>query len=199
MRTRSRPRWRRRSPHGAGGQIKAQNEIIDARSGGAAMAQWRLDQRHVASPVAGTVADVIALPENRSRPGAGGFDPGTRNTFVRFFVPDRRCTKSILVRRSRSSARLSAEPVGENLLRRPLRPNTRRRIYSESTRGKLVFLVEARPERSQATSLGGTAGVGSPKGFGSAAMNDYVIDVSELRKSFARERSSTADAAGRQG
>ena len=56
-------------------------------------------------------------------------------------------------------------------------------IYSESTRAKFVFLAEARPKPDQATLFNPGQPV-TVKPQAAVAMNDLVIDVRDLRKSF---------------
>jgi HlyD family secretion protein len=143
------------APMGRAGEIKAQNQIIEAARAALGMARWRLDQRHVASPVAGTIADVIALPGEALAAGAPVVSIlAPENTFVRFFVPEQarhdiRPGDEVAILCDGCPPDLSAKIS----FVAPQAEYTPPVIYSESTRGKLVFLVEARPERSQATLL----------------------------------------------
>ena len=78
-----------RAPLGRVGEIDTQRAAVAASRAALAMAEWRLEQRHVISPVAGRVADVLARPGETMVAGApvvSLLPPG--NIFVRFFVPE---------------------------------------------------------------------------------------------------------------
>jgi len=78
-----------RAPMGREGEIKAQTSAVEAAQAALAMARWRLDQRHVASPVGGAIADVLALPGETLAAGAPVVSIlPPENIFVRFFVPE---------------------------------------------------------------------------------------------------------------
>ena len=116
------------------------------------MAQWRLDQRHVASPADGVVADVLARP-GETMPAGGPvvslLPPG--NIFVRFFVPEPRLAHVHLGDRSRCDCdNCPADLVGTISFIAPQAEYTPPVIYSEASRAKLVYMVEARPSREQA-------------------------------------------------
>ena len=133
-------------------EIKAQEAAVDGARAALAMAQWRLAQRRVAAPVGGLVADVLARAGETLAAGAPVVSllPPS-NIFVRFFVPepdlasihrgDRlklicdRCPQDLTATISFISPQAEFTP--------PL-------IYSESSRAKLVYLVEARPPPDQA-------------------------------------------------
>jgi HlyD family secretion protein len=59
-----------RAPLGRDLEIAAQRAAVDAARAAVAMAKWRLDQRHVAAPVIGTVNDVLARPGETIPAGA---------------------------------------------------------------------------------------------------------------------------------
>ncbi len=101
--------------------------------------------------VAGRVADVLARPGETMAAGApvvSLLPPG--NIFVRFFVPERccrRCTWAIVALAcDRCGTGLSA-PIS---FISPQAEYTPPLIYSESSKSKLVFLVEARPPADKA-------------------------------------------------
>src|ERR1700681_3786668 len=78
-----------RAPLGREGEIMSQRAVVEAARAAVAMVQWRLDQRHVASPVAGVVADVLARPGETIPAGAPVVSLlPPENIFVRFFVPE---------------------------------------------------------------------------------------------------------------
>jgi HlyD family secretion protein len=144
-----------RAPQGREREIKAQADAVEAAKAAVAMAQWRLDQRQVPAPIGGRVADVLARPGETVAAGApvvSLLPPG--NILVRFFVAEKdlagirrgdpvglacdRCPKDLAAEISFVSPQAEYTP--------PL-------IYSESSRGKLVYLIEARPRPDQATLL----------------------------------------------
>ena len=144
-----------RAPMGREGEIKAQASAVEAARAALAMARWRLDQRHVASPVSGTVADVLAQSGETLAAGAPVVSIlPPENIFVRFFVPEPELSKvhpgdevAILCDGCPPDLSASISFVA------PQVEYTPPVIYSESTRGKFVTLVEARPKPSQAVLL----------------------------------------------
>jgi HlyD family secretion protein len=117
--------------------------------------QWRIDQRHVTSPVAGVVADVLARP-GETIPAGGPVVSllPPENIFVRFFVPE---PMLALVHRGDPVA-LVCDNCPGNLTATisfiaPQVEYTPPVIYSEASRAKLVTLVEARPPLAQAVLL----------------------------------------------
>src|SRR5262249_56709951 len=78
-----------RAPFGREREIMAQQAMVDAARAAVEMAQWRLDQRRVSSPVSGVVADVLARPGETLQAGAPVVSLlPPENIFVRFFVPE---------------------------------------------------------------------------------------------------------------
>lgn len=77
-----------RAPMGREGEIKAQAAMVESLRAAVAMAQWRIDQRHVMAPATGVVADVLARP-GETIPAGGSVVSllPPENIFVRFFVP----------------------------------------------------------------------------------------------------------------
>jgi HlyD family secretion protein len=141
-----------RAPLGREGEIKAQQEQVESLRAAVAMAQWRVDQRHVTAPVAGIVADVLARP-GETIPAGGPVVSllPPENIFVRFFVPEPRIAevhggdKVVLV-----CDRCPPDLAATISFISPQAEFTPPVIYSEASRAKLVYMVEARPPREQA-------------------------------------------------
>ncbi len=143
------------APFGREGEIRAQASAVDAAQAALAMARWRLDQRHGVSPVSGTIADVLAQPGETLAAGAPVVSIlPPENIFVRFFVPEPALPG---VRKGDEVALLCDRCLPDLTATisfiAPQAEFTPPVIYSESTRGKLVYLVEARPKPSQASLL----------------------------------------------
>jgi HlyD family secretion protein len=143
------------APMGRTGEIQAQVATVAAARAALAMAEWRLDQRRVTAPVAARVADVMARAGETMTAGApvvSLLPPG--NIFVRFFVPEPQFSTIHLGDR----VALACDGCAADLFARisfvsPQAEYTPPLIYSESSKAKLVFLVEARPSRGQAVGL----------------------------------------------
>jgi len=144
-----------RAPMGRADEIKAQASAVGALEAALAMARWRLDQRHVAAPVSGIVADTLAEPGETLAAGAPVVSIlPPENIYVRFFVPE---TELALVHPGQEVA-LSCDSCRPDLTGTisyiaPQAEYTPPVIYSEETRAKFVFLVEARPKPEFAASL----------------------------------------------
>jgi HlyD family secretion protein len=144
-----------RAPLGREGEIKAQRATVEAAKAAVAMAQWRIDQRHVAAPVAGVVADVMARPGETIAAGAPVISLlPPENIFVRFFVPEPMLAS---VHRGDAVA-LACDNCPGDLTATisfiaPQVEYTPPVIYSEANNAKLVTMVEARPPRQQAVRL----------------------------------------------
>ncbi|MGO4713543.1 HlyD family secretion protein [Bradyrhizobium sp. 2TAF24] len=141
-----------RAPMGRQGEIKAQRAAVEAAQAALEMAEWRLSQRRVCSPVRGRVADVLARPGETMAAGApvvSLLPPG--NIFVRFFVPE-----AYLARIHRGDAvRLNCDRCRAGISARvsfvsPQAEYTPPVIYSEESRAKLVYMIEARPQPEDA-------------------------------------------------
>ncbi|WP_158812697.1 HlyD family secretion protein [Methylocapsa sp. S129] len=143
------------APMGREGEIKAQNSAVEAAQAALVMARWRLDQRHVASPVSGAIADVLALPGETLAAGAPVVSIlPPENIFVRFFVPEPALSSihqgdqvAILCDGCPPDLTATVSFIA------PQAEYTPPVIYSESTRGKFVFQAEARPKPDQAPLL----------------------------------------------
>jgi len=141
-----------RAPMGRQGEIKAQRAAVEAAQAAVAMADWRLSQRRVASPVAARVADVLARPGETMAAGApvvSLLPPG--NIFVRFFVPEADLAglhRGDHVMISCDGCRTDVAATISFVS--PQAEYTPPVIYSDQSRAKLVYLIEARPPPEQA-------------------------------------------------
>jgi HlyD family secretion protein len=143
------------APLGREWEIKAQSAAVDATRAALEMATWRLEQRRVTSPVGARVADVLARPGETIAAGApvvSLLPPA--NILVRFFVPETALASihkgdPVNLRCDRCPPDLSATISFVS----PQAEYTPPVIYSESSRSKLVYLVEARPRAEQAALL----------------------------------------------
>jgi len=144
-----------KAPLGRPGEIVAQASAVNAAEAALAMARWRLDQRSVVSPVAGAVADVLARPGETLEAGAPVVSLlPPENIFIRFFVSE----PSLPHVHLGDAVALSCDNCPPDLTGTvsyvaPQAEYTPPFIYSETTRTKFVFLVEARPKAEQATLL----------------------------------------------
>lgn len=141
------------APLGRSDEIVAQSSAVDAANAALAQARWRLDQRTVASPVAGVVADVLARAGETLQAGAPVVSLlPPENIFIRFFVPEPSLAHVHLgdtVALSCDNCRTDLTGVVSFLS--PQAEYTPPFIYSESTRAKFVFLAEALPKPDEAT------------------------------------------------
>lgn len=137
---------------GRPGEIIAQTSAVDAAEAALAMARWRLDQRAVVSPVSGVVADVLARAGETLEAGAPVVSLlPPENIFIRFFVPE----PSLAHVHVGDVVALSCDncppdKTGVVSYIAPQAEYTPPFIYSETTRSKFVFLVEARPKPEDA-------------------------------------------------
>jgi HlyD family secretion protein len=144
-----------RAPFGREREIKAQHAAVEAARAAVAMAEWRLSQRRATAPAAGRVADVLARPGETIAAGApvvSLLPPG--NILVRFFVPE---TNLANIHRG-DPVMLSCDgcPPGLSATISFIAPRaeyTPPVIYSEASRAKLVYMVEARVPSDRATLL----------------------------------------------
>lgn len=144
-----------RAPTGRERQIEAQREAVKAAQAALGYADWRLAQRNVTAPAAGRVADVIARPGEvvaAGSPVVSLLPP--ENIFVRFFVPE----DEIAAEHRGDAVSLACDgcPAGLRATISFISPQaeyTPPVIYSEASRAKLVFLVEARPPADEARRL----------------------------------------------
>jgi HlyD family secretion protein len=133
-------------------EIHAQQAYVEAAHAALEMAQWRLDQRHMAAPAAGVIADLLAFPGETMTAGApvvSLLPPG--NIFVRFFVPEPWLAEihagdevALFCDNCPAGLRGTISFIA------PQAEYTPPVIYSEASRAKLVYMVEARAPRDQA-------------------------------------------------
>lgn len=136
-------------------QITAQGAQVGAAQAALAQAQWKLDQKSVRAPQAGLVFDTMyrlgewvpaGSPVVRMLPPA--------NIKVRFFVPETVVGSLALGRSVRIHCDGCAIDVSAVLtFISPQAEYTPPVIYSNESRAKLVFLVEARPKEVDAPKL----------------------------------------------
>ena len=140
---------------GREGEIKTQTAAVEAAQAALAMAGWRFEQRHAVAPVSGAIADVLARPGETLAAGAPVVSIlPPENIFVRFFVPDPELSSvhqgdevTILCDRCPPDQTATISFIA------PQAEFTPPVIYSESTRSKFVFLVEAQPKPGEAVLL----------------------------------------------
>jgi HlyD family secretion protein len=140
-----------RAPTGRAMQILGQRAAVAAAQSALAQAQWRLDQRHVVAAADGRIADVLARPGETVAAGAPVISLLPRgNIFVRFFVPE----AEVAAFHRGEQVALACDGCRAGLAATvsyisPQAEYTPPVIYSEESRSKLVFLVEARPPAEQ--------------------------------------------------
>ena len=128
--------------------MAARAEVQAARDA-LAQAQWRLDQKAQSAPADALVVDTLYRPGEYVAAGApvvSLLPPG--NVKVRFYVPE----TTVANVRPGMTASVRCDGCGEPIPVRidfvaPEAEYTPPVIYSRENRAKLVFLVEARPER----------------------------------------------------
>ncbi len=141
-----------RAPMGREGEIDAQSATVKAFRAALEMAEWRLAQRHVAAPVDARVADVLARPGEMMTAGTPVISLlPSANIFVRFFVPEPILSTIHLGDRVDFSCDTCRTGLAGTIsFIAPQAEYTPPLIYSESSKGKLVFMIEARPPPDQA-------------------------------------------------
>lgn len=139
-------------PLGREPEIRAQHAAVEAARAVLDMAEWRLGQRRVAAPAGGRVADVLARPGETMAAGAPVVSLlPPQNILIRFFVPE--AALSGIHRGDPVALACDGCPAGltaEISFVSPKAEYTPPVIYSESSRAKLVYLIEARPRPDQA-------------------------------------------------
>ncbi len=144
-----------RAPAGRTQEITGATMAVAAAQGGLDQAEWRVTQRDVRSPTAGRITDVFA----RAGETIGAGSPVVEllppeNILVRFFVPE----NTIGMLHRGDAVRIACDGcaglIGATIsFIAPNAEYTPPVIYSNDTRAKLVFLVEARPAPADATKL----------------------------------------------
>lgn len=137
----------KRSPTGRAQEIGAQIAVLAENRAQLAQAAWRLAQRQMVAPTAGLISDVYArLGEtpNAGVPVVSLLPP--ENLLIRFFAPE--TVLPLLHSGVRIGVTCDACPSGLTAVISFVSPRaeyTPPVIYSEATRTKLVYLIEARP------------------------------------------------------
>lgn len=138
-------------PTGRNHAIAAQVAAAEAARAALASAQWRLDQRSVVAPSGGVIADTYARPGETIAAGAPVVSLlPPENIFVRFFVPEAALARlrpgdRVGIACDSCPSGLSAK-VSFVATTPEYTPPV---IYSQGTRGNLVYLIEARPARGR--------------------------------------------------
>jgi HlyD family secretion protein len=144
-----------RNPSGRPQEIAAQQAAMRALKAALEITEWRLSQRHVTAPAAGRIADVLARPGETMAAGApvvSLLPPG--NIFVRFFIPEADLSATHLGDRVTIVCDgCPADLSGTISFIAPRAEYTPPVIYSDESKSKLVFLIEARPLADQAQLL----------------------------------------------
>ena len=143
---------------GLGGRADAVNAVkaeIDALTASKNTLEWQLGKKRVTSPSAGTVHDIIYR--------VGEIVPAGRpvvsllpdeNLKIRFFVPQSQLSSIRLGEKVRLNMDGEASPfTAEITYISPEAEFTPPVIYSRESRSKLVFMIEAAPEKSALASL----------------------------------------------
>ncbi|MGE5088172.1 MAG: HlyD family secretion protein [Candidatus Levyibacteriota bacterium] len=128
--------------------IAAARAEVKAAGDALAQAQWRIDQKSQAAPVAGLVDDTLYRPGEWVAAGApvvSLLPPG--NVKVRFFVPEAQLSTV----RTGDAVSVHCDGCAHDIAARvrfiaPQAEYTPPVIYSRENRAKLVYLVEARPD-----------------------------------------------------
>lgn len=144
-----------RLPMGRAAEITAQQASVAAARAALGMAEWRLAQRRVTAPAAGRVADVLARAGETMAAGSPVVSllPPS-NIFVRFFVPEALfSTVHLGDKVALSCDGCAADLSGRISFISPQAEYTPPLIYSQASKAKLVFIVEARPPLEQAAGL----------------------------------------------
>lgn len=136
-------------------QVRAQSAQVAAARAALEQAQWRLDQKSIASTLAGLVQDTLFREGEwvaAGSPIVRMLPPG--NVKVRFFVPQAEAGgiapgRAATVRCDGCAADVPVT-VAFVSTEAEFTPPV---IYSNETRAKLVFMVEARPSPADATKL----------------------------------------------
>lgn len=136
-------------------QVAAQAAQVDAAQAAVAAAQWKLDQKRVAAPAAGRVYDTLYRVGEwvpAGNPVVQMLPP--QNLKVRFFVPEAAVAsiapgRTVTIRCDGCPADVPARVTYVSHEAEYTPPV----IYSNESRTKLVFMVEARPAIADAPKL----------------------------------------------
>jgi len=135
--------------------IRAAEAAVEAARATLAKADWALAQKSVKAPLAGLVQDTLYVPGEwvpAGSPVVSLLPP--QNLKVRFFVPETRITALKLGQTVQVSCDACGAPLAATVSYiAPQAEYTPPVIYSQETRNKLVFMVEARPAPEAAVKL----------------------------------------------
>lgn len=136
-------------------EIRAAEAEVEAARAALARADWALAQKTVTAPVAGLVQDTLYVQGEwvpAGSPVVSLLPP--QNIKVRFFVPETRIGSLKTGQVVTLSCDSCAAPVAAAISYiAPQAEYTPPVIYSRENRGKLVFMVEARPAPADAAKL----------------------------------------------
>jgi HlyD family secretion protein len=145
----------KRSPTGRSQEIRAQTAVVAENKAQLAQAAWRLAQRTMVAPAGGSISDVYARvgeTPNAGVPVVSLLPP--ENLLIRFFLPETAlATMRPGVRLGVGCDSCKPDLTATVSFVSPRAEYTPPVIYSEATRGKLVYLVEARPNAPDTTVL----------------------------------------------
>lgn len=133
-------------------QVAAAEKEVEAARAQLAQAQWKVDQKVQAAPVAGMVSDVAYRAGEWVPAGAAIatlLPPA--NVKARFFIPETALGKICVGQGALIACDGCAQPLkGRITFIAPEAEYTSPLIYSKENRAALVFMVEAAPEPGQA-------------------------------------------------
>jgi HlyD family secretion protein len=136
-------------------QVKAQAAQVDAARAALAQAQWKLDQKSVRATQAGLVFDTMYRTGEWVSAGSAVVRMlPPENVKVRFFVPETvvgslAAGRKVVIHCDGCAADVPATVTFVSGEAEYTPPN----IFSNDTRSKLVFMLEARPQASDASKL----------------------------------------------
>ena len=149
-------------------EIAAQTAAVTAAEAQLSSAEWSLDQRQASAPAAGRVADTYARPGETiaaGTPVVSLLPP--ENIFFRFYVPE--TVLALIHQGQKVGIACDSCPKGlqASVSFIATAPEyTPPVIYSEGTRGSLVYMIEARPDAKDAVLIkpGQPVDVSPPEG-----------------------------------
>ncbi|HEV8095972.1 MAG TPA: HlyD family efflux transporter periplasmic adaptor subunit [Burkholderiales bacterium] len=141
-----------RLPLGRAAELEGAETEVGAARAALAQAEWRLAQKSVVAPAAGTVQDTFFVEGEwvpAGRPVASILPPG--NVKARFYVPE----SALGALKVGQAVQISCDGCGAPVRATLSYVSTQAEyappfLYSKESRAKLVFLAEARPEAASA-------------------------------------------------
>jgi HlyD family secretion protein len=142
-------------PLGREGELESAEAEIAAAKAALAQAAWRLEQKSVAAPAGALVQDTFFVEGEwvpAGKPVASLLPPG--NVKVRFYVPESILGAIQVGRQIEVGCDGCPQPIAARLSYVSSQAEyTPPVLYTREQRGKLMFLVEARPEAARAAGL----------------------------------------------